>query len=389
MAKSPTSARPGASTTPKLPGDDFDDFDANRPPPVPDLDRMLYGLVGKIARAGAQGTAANPVAIGVNSICFLGAMAGRDVCRWVGDTAHHPRFITCHVGRTSVGGKGEAIALLERLEAWLRAKDSKLLGPVHKGGLSTLEGLIELIHDGYSNGKEVVAAINDKRLLVIDHEFGSPLTQFKRPGNLLSFALRECWDGVTLAPATKYNKISATDPHVCLAAAGTPSEIKPLIEKSQITNGFANRILLAWAERTCLVAIPQPVPEDVLAALGEEVVAFIAFAKGDYPAKTNARAMTLTPAAEARYKELYLTRLTAPEETPVLDSLLQRRAPMLLRLAMLFALTDQTLEIDVQHIDAGMAWIQYGEDSVRFLFGNQEELKQAARVEQLANNIGV
>ena len=43
----------------------------------------------------------------------------------------------------------------------------------------------------------------------------------------------------------------------------------------------------------------------------------------------------------------------------VVNSMLERRAPMLLRLAMLFALTDLQTRVDVPHIDAAMAWIQY------------------------------
>lgn len=38
---------------------------------------------------------------------------------------------------------------------------------------------------------------------------------------------------------------------------------------------------------------------------------------------------------------------------------------MLLRLAMVLALTDKTFTINVQHLNAGMAWIRYWTDSVK------------------------
>ena len=40
---------------------------------------------------------------------------------------------------------------------------------------------------------------------------------------------------------------------------------------------------------------------------------------------------------------------------------------MLLRLAMLFALTDQTSESAAGHINGAMAWVRYWVDSVKFI----------------------
>ena len=64
-----------------------------------------------------------------------------------------------------------------------------------------------MIHDGYKDGKEEVPAILDKRLLVVESEFVNVLHQSKRDGNTLSAALRDCWDGVSLKPATKTNRL--------------------------------------------------------------------------------------------------------------------------------------------------------------------------------------
>jgi hypothetical protein len=67
--------------------------------------------------------------------------------------------------------------------------------------------------------------------------------------------------------------------------------------------------------------------------------------------------------------------------------LLDRRAPVLLRLAMLFALTDQTNVIAVNHINAAMAWVRYWVDSVKFIFQSAVDEAGAAATTDIAQRI--
>ena len=64
-----------------------------------------------------------------------------------------------------------------------------------------------------------------------------------------------------------------------------------------------------------------------------------------------------------------------------------RRAPYLLRLAMLFALTDLTITIEVQHLDAALAWIRYWADSVKFIFASAFEEQATAKTQEAASAI--
>jgi putative DNA primase/helicase len=158
----------------------------------------------------------------------------------------------------------------------------------------------------------------------------------------------------------------------------------------EIANGFANRFIFVWAERTCLIAVPKPLDHALLTALAERLTQVVAFSKGAYPDEQHGkdtRAMQMTEAAEALYTTLYGERLNAPEACPVLDNLLQRRAPMLLRLAMLFAMTDLTLEIDVPHLNAALAWVSYWEASVRLIFARHDDLQQASLTQIRAEKV--
>ena len=60
---------------------------------------------------------------------------------------------------------------------------------------------------------------------------------------------------------------------------------------------------------------------------------------------------------------------------------------MLLRLAMVFALTDKTFTIEVQHLEAGMAWIRYWADSVKFIFQSAVDEVNTAQVNVTATKL--
>lgn len=77
--------------------------------------------------------------------------------------------------------------------------------------------------------------------------------------------------------------------------------------------------------------------------------------------------MTMSSSARRRYSQLYEAELNQDFGSALLDSLLERRAPMLLRLAMVFALTNRQWLIEEEHIDAALAWVRYATDSVGFL----------------------
>jgi len=60
---------------------------------------------------------------------------------------------------------------------------------------------------------------------------------------------------------------------------------------------------------------------------------------------------------------------------------------MLLRLAMLMALSDLQVRIEVQHIEAAMAWIRHATASVRFVFVSAAEEAKLAQVLELADRV--
>lgn len=364
--------------------DDSPDTHRNAPQPDP---ICLYGLVGDVARAGSEGTETNAHAIAANFMAYLSCAIGRSVYLPIGNTRHHTRLFCLHIGRSGRGRKGDAVSLVLRIDAALRAIDDAFVPQVHRGGLSTREGLAALIHDGYRQGRQDIPAIEDKRLWVVESEFANVLHQGRRDGNTLSAALRDCWDGVDLKPATKSNRVYASDPHVCLSGAISPSELRGLMSAREMSNGFANRFLMIWAERSRMLPFPKETPQAVVEHLARRTLEVLAFVRADRHDEREHLKMELSPQAQWRYAQLYRGELHDGVDDGAIGALLERSAPMLLRLAMLMALTDLQTRIDAQHIDAAMAWIRHATASVRFVFVSAAEDARLVQVLELSNRV--
>lgn len=362
----------------------------NAPKGTPD---MLYGIFGEIGRIAADGTEVNPFAACMNAMVFFSACVGRGVFLNIGNKAHHVRLFALHVGRSSYARKGDGLSLQWRINKEMErlilqdgdAFSEGLIPRIHTGGLSSREGLAAMLHDGYKHGKDEVAPIFDKRLWIVEEEFANVLHQTRRDGNTLSSALREGWDGGSIKPATKGQGMWASDPHFAISGAITPHELGDLMSAREMSNGFANRFIIFWAERTGLTPYPETTPSHIVSELARKILAIIAFAKGDYcwdsdPGRSsqNNRQMGLTPDAAKLYADLYRKELNKNTDGQLVGGLTARRPPYLLRMAALFALSDLTLKIDVQHIRAALAWVRYWRESVKFIFNDaKEEAEQA------------
>src|SRR5437016_2175546 len=97
------------------------------------------------------------------------------------------------------------------------------------------------------------AGVKDKRLLVIESEFGSTLRVLDRQGNTLSAQVRQAWDSGNLRILTKTKAARATDAHVSILGHVTREELLKYLNETEQANGFANRILWAAVRRSKLL----------------------------------------------------------------------------------------------------------------------------------------
>src|SRR5262245_52159437 len=123
-----------------------------------------------------------------------------------------------------MGRKGTAA---DRIRGVLRAVDPVWDETRVMAGLSSGEGLISAVTDPVHESQPIKekgvvvkyqdvmvdAGVSDKRLLVLETEFGGVLRVLEREGNKLSTLIRQAWDHGTLATLTK-SPFRATGAHV-------------------------------------------------------------------------------------------------------------------------------------------------------------------------------
>jgi hypothetical protein len=201
--------------------------------------------------------------------------------------------------------------------------------------------------------------VNDKRLLVVESEFGRVLAVMKREGNTLSAVLRSAWDHGNLRVMTK-SQLRATGAHVCVLGHITPDELIGGLGELWIANGFANRFLWVAVRRSRALAWPEPFDGPVLVDL----------ARRWETALENGRRvgrMSWTEDGRALYEDVYPD--LGPERSGIAGSLIARGAPCVLRIAMGYALIDGARLVGVEHLNAALEVWGYSERTVDYLWG--------------------
>jgi DNA-binding transcriptional ArsR family regulator len=249
-------------------------------------------------------------------------------------------------------------------------RDNRILA-----GLSSGEGLIHAVRDPVwskepvrNKDKEIIRyndviidhGVEDKRLLALETEFGRSLKAMAREGNTLSAVIRQAYDGFTLGTITK-SPHRATNTHVSIVGHITFGELKVLLQEVDAINGFANRFLWVAVRRSRFLPFGGAVPDAVVASLRERLRRTIEWAK-------DAEDVHWTDHARELWQDAYpdLTR----ERPGILGSILSRAEAHTLRLALIYALLDQSRELELPHFEAALAVWRFAERSAAYIFGD-------------------
>jgi hypothetical protein len=335
----------------------------------------LHGVAGRLVATISPTTEADPAAILMVALVLAGNVMGRVPHAVGGGARHGSNLFAVIVGKSRGGRKGTALAVARDPFAraypdWFRERLAR--------GLSSGEGLIAAVRDAVSkagqDGGEVVLdeGVADKRLCVLEPEFGVVLKVLAREGNTLSAHLRAAWDGDDLAALTK-NPQRATAPHISILAQITPFELEQLLSGVDASNGFANRFLWVHAHRARSIPRARP-PEP--AALNGVVVDL---KKGvDFALKHRA-AVDFAAAAGALWDELY-DHLVGEDAEGLAAEVTSRGEAQVLRLALIYALLDRKPAIQIGHLMAAFAVWQYCEQSAYLIFGDRSGDSVADRI---------
>ena len=202
----------------------------------------------------------------------------------------------------------------------------------------------------------------DKRLLVVESEFGGVLQQTGRDGNILSSVLRQAWDGKPLRILARSNKDNCQEPHIALIGNVTVEELKRLLTTNDRANGFGNRILWCCARRSKLLSRGgRLLDERVLEALAARV-------RNAVQAAQAMRLVNFDEEAFTAWDNLY-PKLTEGA-SGLFGAMTGRGEAQVVRLSTLYALLDGSDLIRIEHLMAAQEVWGYCEESVRYIFGD-------------------
>jgi hypothetical protein len=318
----------------------------------------LHGLAGDVVRAILPWTEADPAALYGDFLTSFGSAVGPGPHVWVGSTRHTPRLFQVTVGGTSAGRKGTAHDnvrhVLENAEpVWSRENV--------QGGLSSGEGLVQAMAD----------LPGAKNFMAVETEFGRVLAVASRNGATVSDYIRQLWEGDTVRILNR-SRLVLDGAYFSLVGHITATELRTKMAEVDLANGFANRVLWVYAQRSKLIPEGARIPDEIVLPIAMRVTQAIEAARG-------LGEMRRSRLAEHRwakaYREMAETRLPG-----LLGAVTDRREAQCLRLSMVFAALDGSRMIKPEHVDAALAYWRYCEETAAFVFGRSSGNPKADKV---------
>lgn len=345
---------------------------------VPEINKKaFFGLIKEVIETAAVNCEASAVSVGITLIHYIAACIGRKVYLPIGDYILHCRPYSLIVGQSSKARKGMSQSLVKKIFLEI-AQINKYLPPIING-LSTGEGLIYLVRD--SDDKD--QGISDKRALVIETEFANILKKSKREQSILSQIIRQAYDGETIATRTRVNSCKATDPHIVILGHITADELKKTIANTtEATNGFINRFLIINTKREKIISLPPATNIKKIKSIAFDINQIL---KEFDPLSKTIHEMKIDIEAAIYWDKVYSV-LTA-ESYGIIGELTNRHDHFPLIYAMIFAILEGRFTITELDIERALYWVDYGQQSIRYIFSSVETEESQKRINELSRKI--
>jgi hypothetical protein len=348
--------------------------------PAPCDEAAFYGLAGDIVRRIEAHTEANPEALLLQFLVGFGNVIGRSAHAVADGSRHYLNLFAVLVGDTSKSRKGTSWKHISNLLVHIDQSWSEN----EAEGLSSGEGLIWAVRDPIAERKpinekgrhtgeyETVVTdhgVEDKRLLVVENEFASPLKVMRREGNMLSPVIRRAWDCGKLRTLTKNSPARATDAHISVIGHITREEIRRELTETEAANGFGNRFL--WSATHRSKKLPEGGDAYGVADLVMRLNKIVAFAQTCGQIERDEAARLLWARVYGKLSE---------GKPGLLGAITARAEAQVLRLSASYAVLDRSHVVRVEHLKAALALWRYCEDSARWTFKTGTGNKNADRI---------
>jgi hypothetical protein len=293
------------------------------------------GLPGLVVRSLEAHSEADPAAILLTFLTEFGSMVGPMAEVKVGFAHHPPALFVALVGRTSRSRKGTATADMGGLmrhveEGWHQRHQVS--------GFGSGEALVE--HASNQPGEAIY---------MVESELARVLAVASREGSSASSALRSAWDFQRMEHRIRRHVYDAPPAPVSMVGHITLSELRDDrhgLRPVEVMNGFGNRVLWIFVDRRRIVPNLEPIPQEVLTPLVRRI-------REALVAGRKAGAVRRSPDADDLWADLY-RRMADDDGAGLVDALTARAEAQVLRLSLIYALTDGKNEIARGHLEA--AW---------------------------------
>jgi hypothetical protein len=340
--------------------------------PSPPAEAAYHGLPGDIVRALSPYTEADPVALLLSLLVSFGNLLGHGPHFAAEAIRHHLNLYCVLVGPTADSRKGASWCQIRRI---FETVDLEWVAWCVRHGLTSGEGLLHTVRDkvtirqtawykGSPAGSQLVTTDfgeKEKRLMAVEEDFGVALRRLSRRGSTLSVMLRSAWDRGDLHLLTGSRATRASSVHLSILAHTTPEELLSSLSPSEISGGTANRFLWACVRRSKVLPEGEPVEAQQIQTFAARLQEAVAFGK---------EVVRLSRDTEARalWHEIYPG--LSQSRLGTAGAALARSAPQVMRLACLYALLDQSAEVQRPHLEAALALWDYCAASTRALFAH-------------------
>ncbi|MBD8607565.1 DUF3987 domain-containing protein [Aeromicrobium sp. CFBP 8757] len=318
----------------------------------------LDGLAGEIVTALQPLTEATPAAMLGTILATFGVMAGRHAHVCVGAKQHFPNIYVVVIGSTAKARKGTSAAAVRPI--LLQADDpSDPFFPGHQlTGVQSGEALIRAV----AQSGDSSTPVPDQRTYVYEEEYGRLLAAAGRKDATLSATLRTAWDGDEITRDTIKETMRATHPHVGIVAHVTQHELVKMMTKNDSSNGYANRFLHVFSERTTVHPEPGKLHSRLVKDFGDRLAQRLSFARS---VGEVARSASFVREWDAVYRIVEYM----PDGGEVFDELSARAPAHLLRLSLIYALLDGSSVLEAKHLTSALAFWEYCESTVAHVWG--------------------
>lgn len=354
-----------------------------------------HGPAGEYVRRIESEIEVDRLSVLVQLVTALGVLVGRRVFTGGNGPRHYPNLFTLVVGKTGVG-KGCASSLVQD---FCRQVDPAFTRLVH-GHPESTPGLIGFVSDGMIHpelGRRPAAGtrseaypitpVTDKRCLVICEEMQATIAAKSRSGSSLTEALKCAWDGKDLENNTKM-PIRATDPHIGFIGHITPEELQDTLPRLRTdrSNGFTNRFLLVNAHRVRSLPFGGSIP--ACGDLCETVKERLQKLGGvDSPATLLEIEIEFAEESRETWRDFYEHLREGNPFLVGLEGFTERLAPIVKRVAVIYAVLDGEFAIRNVHLNAAIALCLAALDAVRELLPPTPGTKSSLQLEQKTRDL--